>query len=208
MIFSACVCYNVCRGDGDLRMGGIRASVSYASPPYAGASCVFCFYRHGAPALANLVVPLFLSPRPTNRVGGAIFFAYSSITQSLPACLVGGCHPHLPVRMPCGFLEVSYGTVCLPVPLCLSVSSLLGTPLVMSSFQSSRSSSRPTYPHRPSPRPPTRRAGRLALSCGAFHVRTPWYNSPSFLIQSLIASPACLLPHAHQSLGSSPSVGF
>lgn len=127
--------------------------------------------------------------------------------SSLPVYPIGGCHPHLPVRMPCGFLEVSYGTVCLPVPLCLSVSSLLGTPLVMSSFQSSRSSSRPTYPHRPSPRPPTRRAGRLTLSCGAFHVRTPWYNSPSFLIQSLIASPACLLPHAHQSLGSSPSIG-
>lgn len=68
-----------------------------------GASFVCCFY-YGAPALANLVVPLFLSPRPTNRVGGAIFFAYSSITQSLPACLVGGCHPHLPVRESCVFL--------------------------------------------------------------------------------------------------------
>lgn len=35
------LCYTVCRGDGDLRMGGIRASVSYATPPYAGG--VVCF---------------------------------------------------------------------------------------------------------------------------------------------------------------------
>lgn len=27
VLFLPCVCYNVCRGDGDLRMGGIRASV-------------------------------------------------------------------------------------------------------------------------------------------------------------------------------------
>ena len=74
---------------------------------------------------------------------------------------------HLPVRMPCGFLEVSYGTAC-PVLVCPSrrVSSVLplhGTPLVMSSFQSPRSSSRPTGSHRPSPRLSTRRAGRGCL---------------------------------------------
>lgn len=41
VLFLPCVCYNLCRGDGDLRMGGIRASVSYATPPYAGG--VVCF---------------------------------------------------------------------------------------------------------------------------------------------------------------------
>ena len=50
-----------------------------------GASFVCCFY-YGAPALANLVVPLFLSPRPTNRVGGAIFFCLL-INHTIIACL-------------------------------------------------------------------------------------------------------------------------
>lgn len=53
-----------------------------------------------------------------------------------------------------------------------------------------------------------RRGGVLARSCGAFHVRTPWYNSPSLLIQSLIASPACPVAAPYPSImGASPSIG-
>lgn len=48
------------------------------------------------------------------------------------------------VRFFGGFIWDRLPRACLPVPLCLSVSSLLGTPLVMSSFQSSRLSSRPS----------------------------------------------------------------
>lgn len=175
---------------------GIRASVSYASPPYSGASYVCCFLSiRRPPTLANLVVPFFLSPRPTNRVGGAISFCLLIITIYPPrACLsrlgfadrfgrlrrrdICARRSHLPVRMPCGFLEVSYGTAC-PVLACpsrraSSVLPLHGTPLVMSSFQSPRSSSRPTVPIAPRLiSRHARRGGVLAWSCGAIHVRTP-----------------------------------
>lgn len=54
-------------------------------------------------------------------------------------------------------------------------------------------SSRPTGSHRPSPRPPTRRAGRAAcFSCGAVHVRTMRYN-PHSRYSSRRRSSSCLL---------------
>lgn len=63
--------------------------------------------------------------------------------------------------------------------------------------------------HRPSPRPPTRRAGRGAcFPSGTFHVRTMQYNSPSLLIPTLIASPACpVAPYPSIPGGAYPSVG-
>lgn len=75
----------------------------------------------------------------------------------------------MPSSCPCGclavFWEVSYGTAlpysCLPPRCASSALPLHGTSLVMSSFQSYRSSSRPTASHRPSPRPSTRRAGSV-----------------------------------------------
>lgn len=100
-------------------------------------------------------------------------------------------------------------TACLPAPLCLSVSSLLGTLPVMSS--SHRPAHRFALRILIAPRPVIRhdrRGGVLARSCGAFHVRTPWYNSPSLLIQSLIASPACPVAAPYPSImGASPSIG-
>lgn len=80
----------------------------------------------------------------------------------------------------------------------------------MSSFQSSRSSSRPTGSHRLSPRSSTRRAGRVAcFQCGAFHVRTMRYNSrPHF--PSNHSSPRLLAPSPpYPSIPGrlSPSVG-
>ena len=133
-----------------------------------GASCVCCFLSSRRPRSCSiLVVPLFLIAPPFYTIGGAIFFAYLSITQSLPACL--------PLRMSLSstragvlrFLGVPYGywTACLPVPPCPHQSfPLLGLLPMMSSFQSFRSSSRPTGSHRQSPRFSTRRAGRGACS--------------------------------------------
>lgn len=51
VLFFPYLCYNVCRGDGDLRMGGIRASVSYASPPYWGRRVLFAFIDTASPLL-------------------------------------------------------------------------------------------------------------------------------------------------------------
>lgn len=51
VIFLLCLCYNVCCGDGDLRMGGIRASVSYASPPLGGVVCLLLLSTRRPPLL-------------------------------------------------------------------------------------------------------------------------------------------------------------
>lgn len=85
VIFPACVCYNVCRGDGDLRMGGIRASVSYATPPYAGGVVCFLLLSTRRPhSCSILVVPLFLIAPPFYTIGGAISFSLLIIMSSLP----------------------------------------------------------------------------------------------------------------------------
>lgn len=177
---------------------GIRASVSYATPPYSGASCVCCFLSSRRPPLLPiLVVPLFFNrPACSTSRRGDFFFAYSSsrYTRLVLACPVSGSpigsgglrrrdvrarRSHLPVRMPCDFLEVSYGTAC-PVLACplrcaSSVLPLHGTPLVMSSFQSPRSLVSP-YGF-PSPLAPFLDTpggeGCLLGICGAFRVRTP-----------------------------------
>lgn len=91
---------------------------------------------------------------------GDFFFAYSSITQLLPACPVGGCHPHLPVRASCVFCRFHMGPPALyllarpavPHPSCPLTRNAANDVIV----PSSRSSSRPACPHRPSPRHPTR----------------------------------------------------
>lgn len=116
---------------------GIRASVPYASPPYSGVVVrLLLLINTASPTLANLVVPLFLIAPPFYTIGGAISFCLLIITIYPPrACLsrlgfadrfgrlrrrdVRSRRSHLLVRAPCDFLEVSYGTVCLPIPLCL-----------------------------------------------------------------------------------------
>lgn len=119
-ISSACVCYNLCRGDGDLRMGGIRASVSYATPPYSeDVVCVFVEFTGTASSpLANLVVPLFLiaPPYSSNRRGD--FFFLPIHHHVIIACL-----PSADVALicPCGCLAIFFrrfhtGPLCLPRP--------------------------------------------------------------------------------------------
>lgn len=67
---------------------GIRASASYASPPYSGASCVFCFYRRGVPTLANLVVPLFLiASLCSMSKRGDFFLPRCGPSYAVPSCL-------------------------------------------------------------------------------------------------------------------------
>lgn len=169
VLLSSCLCYNVCRGDGDLRMGGIRASVSYATPPYAGGVVrLLLLIFTASPLLPILVVPLFLIAPPFYTIGGAISFCLLIITIYPPrACLsrLGfadryGCCCVMPSSYPCGCLAVfcgfHTGPLACPSRRASSVLPLHGTPLVMSSFKSPRSSSRSTASHRLSPRSSTR----------------------------------------------------
>ena len=105
VLLSSCLCYNVCRGDGDLRMGGIRASVSYATPPYAG----------GVVRLLLLIFtasPLLLYPRRSSLLNRPAFLYDRRGDFFLPTyqlhnhCLLAfpcGCRSHLPVRASCVF---------------------------------------------------------------------------------------------------------
>ena len=91
VLFLACVCYNVCRGDGDLRMGGIRASVSYATPPYWGRRVFLLLSTRRPRSCSILVVPLFLIAPPFYTIGGAISFCLLIITL----CPSRACLPRL-----------------------------------------------------------------------------------------------------------------
>lgn len=91
VLFLPCVCYNVCRGDGDLRIGAFvpRSHMLHLLTRGAVVRLVLLIDTASPHSCSILVVPLFLSPRPTNRVGGAISFAHSSCCARLLACLVG-----------------------------------------------------------------------------------------------------------------------
>lgn len=99
----------------------------------------------------------------------------------------------------------------MPAPPCLIRIPSYPAPLpVISSFQSPRSSSRPTGFHRQSPRHPTRRAGRMLAS----HV-VPFMSARRGIIHALATHPiahrlACLLatlPLPITIPGGSPPVG-
>lgn len=161
---------------------GIRASVSYASPPYSGRRVFVAFIDTASPALANLVVPLFLiAPPYQSSRWGDFFLPPHHHVMPVPACLPRRRMSLSSARA--GVLR-SFFFVGFIWDRLLARSAVSHPPcpytarlLVMPSFQS--------------PRPSTRRAGRAArFPFGAFHVRTPWYNSPSLFIQSLIALPA------------------
>lgn len=139
-----------------------------------GTSCVCCFLSTRRPPL--LLYPrrssLLIAP-PFYTIGGAISFCLLIIPLCpfLPACPVGGCHYHLTARASCVFCRFHMGPFACPSRRTSSALPLHDTPLVISSFQSPRSSPRPTGSHRHSPRSPTRLAGRAAcfpmrcLSC-------------------------------------------
>lgn len=141
-----------------------------------------------SPALAYSRRSSLLIAPPFYTIGGAISFYLLIITIYPPrACLprlgfadrfgrlrrrdVRARRSHLPVRMPCDFLEVSYGTAC-PVLACpsrrdSSVLPLHGTPLVMSSFQSLRSLVSPLTSYRLAPRIIDKRGGEKMRSSSA-----------------------------------------
>lgn len=110
VLLSSCLCYNVCRGDGDLRMGGIRASVSYATPPYAG----------GVVRLLLLIFtasPLLLYPRRSSLLNrpaflydrrGDFFFCLL-INYTIIACLPSPADVAL--IYPCGRLAFFGGSI-------------------------------------------------------------------------------------------------
>ena len=67
---------------------GIRASVSYASPPYSGRRVFVAFIDTASPALANLVVPLFLiAPPYQSSRWGDFFLPPHHHVMPVPACL-------------------------------------------------------------------------------------------------------------------------
>lgn len=107
---------------------GIRASASYASPPYSGASCVFCFYRRGVPTLANLVVPLFLiASLCSMSKRGDFFLPRCGPSYAVPSCLrFASPHPYHAVGRSLGRFASSHPIIssmdgsacpaCLPPP--------------------------------------------------------------------------------------------
>ena len=168
---------------------------SHSLTSFRGRRVFSAFIDTASPLLPILVVPLFLIAPPFYTIGGAIFFRLLTITIYPPrACLprlgftdrfgrlrrrdVRARRSHLPVRAPCGFLEVSYGTAC-PVLACPSRRASFALPLPRHAYRdvivpiaSLIVSSCVLI----APRPVPRHAGRgeaIACSCGAFHVRTP-----------------------------------
>lgn len=166
-----------------------------ASPPYSGRRVFFLLLSTRRPTLANLVVPLFLIAPPFYTIGGAISFYLLIIMSSSPAY-----HPRRmslsstradAVRFFGGFIWILDRLLARPAVPHPSAPYPTRCPVMLSP---SRLAHRLALRFLIAPRPVPRHAGRggvLARSCGAFHVRTPWYNPPSLLIPSLIASPAC-----------------
>ena len=126
--------------------------------------------------------PLLLYPRRSSLLNRPAFLydrrddfflpwlGHSIFELAITARCVSPCprRSHLSVRMSCGFLEVSYETACYvlayPSRRASSVSSLSAHAAHDVIAHRLASSSRPTAPHRPSPRHPTRWAGRSACS--------------------------------------------
>ena len=81
VIFSVRLCYNVCRGDGDLRIGAFVPRSHMLHLLTQRASCVCGFYLHGVPALA-IALSFLSSYRPacSTRVGGAISFCHDAVS--------------------------------------------------------------------------------------------------------------------------------